>query len=167
MNIPEIWKRHEELVTKETVLLACSSGCNTCCYQLVPVIWSEWEYIEAYLKEKNLKGVIYNREKKVIQKWTRYKTDNKTWLTKDPAKPFHDWRGKKCIFLNHFGKCDIYPVRPMNCRTVSSTAKCKSLMQPEARRFRFPYEKELTEELWKMAPSMAIPDLFMGLKFEK
>lgn len=165
MNISEIYNKHSELVANETTILACSGKCNKCCYQLVTCSRTEYKLIDEYLTTNKLFGLIANRESKLISKWKEYKYINYNEFKYNPTKPLIDYEGKKCIFLNRFGLCDIYPVRPMNCRTVTSTKKCNSLYEPEATRFRFNFEKELTEKIWNIDNiNLGLIDLFIGIK---
>lgn len=55
-----------------------------------------------------------------------------------------DWIDKPCPFLNpESGACDIYPVRIIDCRTLTSTIICDKITEenPEKpKRFRFQLE---------------------------
>lgn len=161
--INEIYKILDDLHSKETITLACNKGCAACCIQLIPCTMLEWEEIKKYIKENRLKDRIKEREKKNLNSWERYRSHNINELRVDGAKALRDWSGVKCIFLNNRNACDIYPVRPMNCRVMSSTSICKDLNNPDSRRFRWKYEKDFMDQIWKMSPSMMLNDLFLNL----
>ena len=156
---------HDELINKETLKMACAKGCSLCCHQVVPSSKIEWDDIEKYIDEHNIREMIAERGKETIEEWKQYLADNWSEIMKDNQKPFNDWVLRKpCIFLDDKGSCDIHEVRPMSCRTMSSTVKCTSFSQPEAERFRFPYEKSLMEAIWKTGPSLTLIDLFSNSK---
>ena len=152
---------HDELSSKEPLKLACAKGCGFCCHQVAPSSLIEWNDIEKYIDDNNMREMIAERGKETIDEWKQYLADNWPEIMKDNQKPFKDWLGKKpCIFLNSESSCDIHEVRPMSCRVVNSTVKCVSMNQPEAARFRFEYERPLMEVIWESGPSSTLIDLF-------
>ena len=152
---------HDELSSKEPLKLACAKGCGLCCYQVVPSSKVEWDDIEKYIDDNGMREMIAERGKETIDEWKQYLADNWPEIMKDSQKPFDDWILRKpCIFLSSDQSCDIHEVRPMSCRTMSSTVKCVSFSQPESARFRFEYERPLMEVIWETGPSLTLIDLF-------
>lgn len=163
MNIIKIYAEHTALVEKETTSLACKSGCTMCCKQFTPCTKLEWDAISNYLVEHKLHTKIRKRNAKLFEEWKKYKKVNLPTMAQNPKKVFVDWMNKPCIFLNEQGACDVYEVRPMNCRTLTSTVTCTSLQQNEAKQFRFEYDRPMSEPIWHSGHTMVLPDLFLGL----
>lgn len=157
-----VYDIHDKLIEKE-MPMACCKGCSICCQQLVGCSLPEWAEIDKFLTENKLWEKIKKRNRKYIRDWTNYRKENLAELQKNGIKALQDWFDKPCIFLNK-GICDIYPVRPMNCRTISSTRKCQEHSEKECRRFRWEYERWLTEIFWESGPCMVIIDWFLSHK---
>lgn len=163
MDIIKIYRYHSELQAKETTPLACKSGCTMCCKQLVPCTQVEWNAISDYMVKYKLHTKIRKRNAKQLEEWKKYKKVNLPTMAQNPMKVFVDWMDKPCIFLNEQGSCDIYEVRPMNCRTLTSTVTCTSHHQEGCMQFRFEYDKPMSEPIWRSGHTMVLPDLFLGL----
>jgi Fe-S-cluster containining protein len=87
-----------------------------------------------------------------VREWRDYYRNNEFSIRLKPFKPLEDWAGKPCCFLNEeSGGCDIYPVRIMDCRTLTNLTPCESgkmqtlipceLHSPGPGRFRFQCER--------------------------
>ena len=162
IDVIKIYKDHTELVNQETVELACQSGCDLCCKQLAPCTKVEWDAISNFLVKNKLHTKIRKQAKKTLDEWKKYRKANIATMNLNPMKVFDDWLGKPCIFLDKEGACSIYEVRPMNCRTLTSTVKCESHNQIGCMQFRFEYDKPMSEPIWKSGHAMVLPDLFLG-----
>jgi Fe-S-cluster containining protein len=84
--------------------LACSKGCNHCCYMAVAVSDYEADMIGRYLgRDKVAAGMTVDKfaEAQTIERYTAV----------------------KCSLLGADGRCSVYPVRPMACRTHHNLAK--------------------------------------------
>lgn len=178
-----VYKVVDELTQRKLqedgVVLACRKSCSFCCYQMVTCTEVEWREIRSFLKErwremrKRLVG-------KALIPWMRYYRENISpdggevfqW---DPRKLYQDWLGKRpCIFLDQDGSCSIYPVRPIDCRTLTSTKTCISWKQPEAKRFRYKWElwannliMEEQERQSRMMATVPLPHWVLLFKKEK
>ena len=129
-----------EMEAERELKLACCSGCSFCCHQLVSCTELEWHEIRRFVRA-NWRG-MRKRVGEARRRWMKYFSSVKHELS-DPTKamkPAGDWFGKPCAFLSKDGCCTIYPVRPPDCRTMTSTARCTSWNQPEATRFRSGWE---------------------------
>jgi Fe-S-cluster containining protein len=156
---------YDELSSKETLKLACQSGCSLCCRQVVPTSRIEWNEIEKYIDENNLREVILDKNRDTIKEWQIYLRDNWNEIVKNGQKPYNDWLGKKnCIFLGDRGECSIHEVRPLSCRVLTSTSTCTTFSNPDSIIFRYDYERHLMELIWETGHSMSVIDLFSGLK---
>jgi len=160
----DVYERHSATRAADQTVLACTKGCSKCCEQLVPATRAEWEPIDAYLWERQLHARVFERAAATLARWSAYKRDNWLALQARGVKAFEDWLGTPCIFLNGEGGCDVYAVRPMACRTLTSTVRCDSHQQARVMRFRANGERELAEEIWASGHSMALTDLFLGMK---
>ena len=124
------------------IQLACRRGCSFCCHQLVTCTNIEWREIRKFLKSiKKRRYSLDNRLRRARLEWREYFRNNQDLLRSNPMKPHDDWQGKPCPFLNQEGLCDIYPVRSIDCRTLSSTETCTNWKKQEgSKRFRFEWE---------------------------
>jgi Fe-S-cluster containining protein len=99
----------------------CSKGCSYCCYQSIKIVASEELTISEYL-DKNVDDDKKQIIKSQLETWTEYffenTPDNKVLNDEDILK-FEERVVRDsipCFFLIE-GKCSIYPVRPLVCRT--------------------------------------------------
>lgn len=109
--------RYCDLITPELVSkfkVSCSKGCSHCCYQLVELRRFEMKAVLWYVKRNK---VFIDRQHLMKQRII------------DWQDPGVEVRHRKCVFLNGDHRCDIYPVRPMACRShfvVSESDLCDS-----------------------------------------
>ncbi len=96
-------KKIQSLIEKEHHFCFDCTRCGKCCYGPGNVYFSkkELENIKKYLKFKDTDWKIF--QSKII-----HKEKNGLYIHKT-----HN----KCIFLNDKNQCQIYPVRPLQCRT--------------------------------------------------
>lgn len=104
--------------------VACERGCSACCYQIVTASPLEWREIETYLRQTTgLLAQLRDRIKNAVRQWREYKD-------RHPRMPSYmqvstDFALKPCVFLDEpTGSCTIYPVRPLACRSMTSTKRC-------------------------------------------
>lgn len=93
-------ERISEAVTPHT---ACSKGCNHCCYMAVAVSSFEADLIGRYLGRNKVEAAAVPLEK-----------------YSDPSareNSVEHFTGVPCTLLGADGKCSVYPVRPIACRT--------------------------------------------------
>ena len=115
----------ENLTPQDHQRMACKAGCGSCCMVNVSVLLPEVLNISNYIVEN-------------------YSAEQLTLLLKKMAKLItiigdleDDERiavRKSCVFLNTQGMCDIYPVRPLLCRALTSTSAqdCKDALAMQA-----------------------------------
>lgn len=114
-----------ETVNPANPKLACCSGCSVCCYQGVSATKAEWLEIERYVIEHGILGRMRKHINSLLAKWDQYQTRNSAPRIQSQLDFAQDWIGKPCVFLNTTtGQCAIYPVRPVVCRTYTSTIRC-------------------------------------------
>lgn len=125
----------------ESLEIACKKGCGKCCHQVITCTRPEMEevfrYIESLSKSRRRELIV--RLKKTARKYLKWYQNNKGLLEGDSFAFHKAWLGKPCPFLNDKGECDIYPVRIIDCRTVTSTTDCQKDSSGR-KRFRFPFE---------------------------
>lgn len=160
-----LYAAHAAKVAAEPVALACGSGCAICCWQLVACSEAEYAEIDCYLDEQDVRAMIQRRGRGLLAEWQRYRAAHLPAMIANPLKPFADWFGRRpCLFLTAQNTCAIYPVRPFNCRSISSTMPCRDLNEPGCQNCRFPYERELAELFARLGPQLTLLDLFCGLR---
>lgn len=129
-NLNAIYFEVEEsnkLVQKKLPFISCPEGCSECCTGagLPAVTTLEWQEIEKYWfenlsEEQRLKiksklsyllfnfGKIYHFLSSNIGR----APSQKEWLILSPIL-----NGSSCPFLSETGRCEVYEVRPLVCRT--------------------------------------------------
>lgn len=131
----------EQEIARSGIEIACEKGCSFCCSQIVTVADDEWLAIEKCfirLPEATMEK-LYRRTKEILPLWTKWWRERRDESHEHPEVLYRDWAGIACVFLNEEGACDIYPVRPIDCRRVSSPVRCQTLDQPGRRGFTFPW----------------------------
>lgn len=92
--------------------IACRAGCGTCCVVNVSVLLPEAVAIAAHV-QREFSGEEFTRTKGRIEELyagSRWLDDEERLFLRRP-----------CAFLDDGGSCAIYPVRPLLCRSVTST----------------------------------------------
>lgn len=135
-----VYQTLDECLKDVGMEFACRKGCNLCCHQLVSCTTLETIEIIRYIEglERNFRRKLKRKFNKLGIKWQRYCNEAgiKRGSVVHPLEVMEDWVGKPCPFLSKEGFCDIYPVRIMDCRTVSSLQRCEDFKDNEAGRFR-------------------------------
>ena len=93
-------------------LIACRAGCGSCCVVNVSVLIPEGLAIAALLRRLPV------AEQELV-------TARLDWLWRAVRGLTDDERlslGQSCAFLDVSGHCLVYPVRPLLCRSVTSTS---------------------------------------------
>ncbi|MGA1845572.1 YkgJ family cysteine cluster protein [Deferribacter abyssi] len=128
-----------------TELIDCKSGCGYCCVVNISVLGIEAENIAEYLTS-DFHNDIMNLKQKLREKYllARGLTDEERIAAKI-----------ECIFLDDCKNCMIYPVRPILCRSVTSTDhnKCieavtMSVMDEDIKIISNIYIKEIYETVY-------------------
>lgn len=133
-----IYQTYDEFMKKELNtddIIACEKGCGMCCYQLVCCTEIEIQEIFKYIDElpRAKRRTLMTRLHKFAKKWIIYYIQNESNI--DSMKIYVDWWGKPCPFLNEEEYCDIYPVRIIDCRTVTNKTRCAPGKEGERYRF--------------------------------
>ena len=169
-----IYELHDELLAAELakgdVILACERGCGFCCHQLINVTKLEWQEIVKFIDTLPFrqKYWIKRRSDVAFQEWKRYdrslRSDQKTPTVANILRAYSDWMGKApCPFLNGENSCDIYPVRPIMCRTYTSTHKCQSWDDDnDGRQFRFEFQSWVNNLIFEIQPTIVIAVPFLA-----
>lgn len=102
--------------------LACRAGCGTCCMLNVAVLFPEVVAIVDYVLESWPPDRLRALVRRVDQ------------LSRRVAGLDHETRlslREHCAFLEESGSCAIYPVRPLICRSVTSTdaERCREALE--------------------------------------
>ncbi len=93
-------------------LIDCGPGCSSCCVVNVSTLMPEGFAIVRYICQQG-------------DKWTKRVTERLEALWRDVRGLDDDDRlfvRRPCAFLDDAGRCSIYPVRPLLCRSVTSTS---------------------------------------------
>ncbi|MBI2623113.1 MAG: hypothetical protein HYW65_00865 [Candidatus Liptonbacteria bacterium] len=121
--------------------LACGKGCSFCCRQLVTCTGIEWEAIMGWQRARGLFESLSAYFRKWCKQWRNYLRNHEHEIAESCYKPLEDWHGKPCVFLDARGECMVYPARPIDCRTMTSTVRCAQwTKQAGVKRFRHPWE---------------------------
>lgn len=127
-----VYQAFEEFLEQEAkifgVTLSCKRGCSSCCYTLVTCTEMEMDEIVGFIKAMSrlTRRPLLKQLQKTAIKWWNYYQRNERALSANPFQAFKDWEGKPCLFLNRArGHCEIYPVRIIDCRTLTSLAPCR------------------------------------------
>jgi Fe-S-cluster containining protein len=96
----------------EKSLVACGPGCGACCVLNVAVLFPEAVAITWFLKRRFSSGEIEDLCEKLQELLirTRWLDDEERLFARVP-----------CAFLDQRGNCMIHPVRPLLCRSITST----------------------------------------------
>ncbi|MFN2257369.1 MAG: YkgJ family cysteine cluster protein [Desulfuromonadaceae bacterium] len=93
-------------------MIACTAGCGSCCRVNVAILSPEAHNIAAYLRRtctaSELKQLCMRMRQMLVA--INGLDDDERIATNQP-----------CAFLNEERSCSIYPVRPLLCRSVTST----------------------------------------------
>ncbi len=110
--------------TGDRSLLACGVGCQDCCVVNVSITLLEGIAISRFIQQwpQSERAEV---EQKLETLWcaVRGLEDDERLMLR-----------KKCAFLDEQGGCTIYPVRPLFCRSISSTdvESCRAAVTGEA-----------------------------------
>ena len=101
-------QHHEE---GDRSLLACCSGCQACCVVNVSITLLEGISVARFLRQLDA-SLLTQIASRLDKLWcaVRGLEDDERLLAR-----------RKCAFLDDQGCCIIYPVRPLFCRSISST----------------------------------------------
>lgn len=115
----------EHLDGGEKSHIACAAGCGVCCMVNVAVLFPEAVAIVEYLRqalEPQSLACLVGRIGSLYRKIQWLDDEERIFLR------------RPCAFLDDAGCCSIYPVRPLLCRSVTSTdpKRCRQAiaMQP-------------------------------------
>jgi len=124
------------------IAFACQKGCAICCYQMILCTKPEMDEVILYIRrmEKKARRRLKKGLEASAREWEQYYAQNKMVIQHNPLLFLNDWMGKRCPFLSSDGACVIYPVRIIDCRTLSSLTKCANLETRSPKRLRFDFE---------------------------
>lgn len=96
----------------DTSLIACRAGCKSCCVVNVSVLFPEGLAISDYLQSLlPMKQARITERLDELWRAVRGLTDEERISLR-----------QSCAFLDDAGHCCIYPVRPLLCRSITSTS---------------------------------------------
>jgi len=100
-----------QLVGKDS-RIDCRDGCAHCCIVNVSVLQPEADSIAEHLFEKRSAEELLDLYQGIsrLEKETYYLDEEERIMARQP-----------CAFLDGSGSCSIYPVRPLLCRSITST----------------------------------------------
>jgi len=155
---------------------ACHKGCSFCCKQMVQVTSGEINEIIKYLnglrrkKRKRVMDLVWKRVKTYITWFDRLGGEMNPNLS-DQLWVHDQWLNKPCPFLSGSGVCSVHPARPIDCRTMHSTAVCKDWNEPGAARMPHEYEgwanNMILEQEEKARGAMAVAPIHHWLKVKE
>jgi hypothetical protein len=108
------------------ITLACKKGCSDCCHTLITSTEKEIDEAIGFVNHlpRTTRMPIVKRIMSMSREWRDYYGKNEFQIKVEPFKIFTDWQGKPCPFLGENGSCDIYPVRIVDCRTLTNLKQC-------------------------------------------
>lgn len=102
----------QHLTVEDHNFVACAPGCGSCCMVNVAVLAPEAKNIAQYLKKTRSDGELVELKKKMKQLVIAISNlDDEERIAVR----------RNCAFLSEQGECSIYPVRPLLCRSITST----------------------------------------------
>jgi Fe-S-cluster containining protein len=115
----------DRLCDRERSHIACAAGCGVCCMVNVAVLFPEAVVIVEHLRENLAEKDLACLTAKVETLYRKI-----IWLD-DEERVF---LRRPCAFLDEGGCCSIYPVRPLLCRSVTSTdpERCRQAIASHA-----------------------------------
>lgn len=102
----------KHLTAADYECLACAAGCGSCCMVNVSVLEPESINIARYLNhtlDDDERDVLLQAMKKMVHRISDVDEEERIAMRKN------------CVFLSEKGECTIYPVRPLLCRSITST----------------------------------------------
>jgi Fe-S-cluster containining protein len=101
------------LKDEDKKLIDCKAGCGTCCRVNVSLLLPEIFNIIEFLKANRNKDEILHLKEHIDKVYPNIKgyDDEERMIA-----------GVKCPFLSKDNNCSIYPVRPLLCRSITSTS---------------------------------------------
>ncbi|MCD6525985.1 MAG: YkgJ family cysteine cluster protein [Desulfuromonas sp.] len=101
----------KNLSAEDHKIMACAPGCSSCCIVNVEVLTPEAKNIANYLKRTR-------NDEQLVELKQRMKQLLIVISGLDDEERIAVRRN--CVFLCDQGKCSIYPVRPLLCRSITS-----------------------------------------------
>lgn len=101
----------EGLRQEEVCAIACRAGCGTCCHVNVSILWPEAFAIANYLIH------LPSEERGELVRKLEHVALRTRWMEEEERIHL----GIACPFLSDEQACSIYAVRPLLCRSVTST----------------------------------------------
>jgi len=100
----------------------CKKGCGYCCILNIPVLPPESDNIFHFIKSNFSSQELKNVKEKI---------DSYGFQIKNLDDEERIACRKPCVFLSDEESCSIYPVRPVLCRSVTSTSasECKQALE--------------------------------------
>lgn len=126
-----VYQTFDEFFEREVSIfgaaLSCKKGCSRCCYTLITSTEMEIDEVIHFINNlsRPVRMSLVRRIRVSAREWRDYYTDNQLAIRMNPAKLFIDWQDRPCPFLDEDdSSCSIYPVRIVDCRTLSSLIPC-------------------------------------------
>jgi Fe-S-cluster containining protein len=115
----------KHLTVEDHELLACAAGCGSCCMVNVSVLDPEAVNIARYLK-----GQLSDIERETLLLSMKKMVNAISDVDEEERIAMR----RSCTFLSDKGECTIYPVRPLLCRSITSTSAtaCRDALAMQA-----------------------------------
>ena len=127
--------------------IACAEGCGTCCVVNVAVLYPEAVAIAEYLRRTRSAAELETLTERLEELYRQV-----VWLDDDERVMLR----RPCVFLDEAGNCSVYPVRPLLCRSMTSTSAegCRQAIASQAFGENTPilvnlFQKDLMDEAFK------------------
>lgn len=110
-----------ELQALDRSRIACTAGCASCCVVNVAVLMPEAIALVRFLRQIESSGLGVELRERVGALYRKIRGLNEQQRLRLQLP---------CAFLSHQGRCQVYPLRPLMCRSVSSTdpAACRAAL---------------------------------------
>jgi hypothetical protein len=116
----------EKEIKASGITLTCAKGCSKCCHTFITSTEMEIDEAIGFINQlpRKIRMPIVRRALVQAREWRDYCNDNKFQIEVEPYKSFVNWT-KPCPFLGEDGSCEVYPVRIVDCRTLTTLGPCK------------------------------------------
>ena len=144
-SVAEAERLLQQRPAEERAPIDCGAGCDSCCVVNVSTLLPEGMAIRRYLQRFS-KAEQQQIAERLERLWQRVRgLDDEERLAVR----------RRCAFLNEQGSCRIYPVRPLLCRSITSTdaQSCRealfaAVFAEEKPVLMYQYQQQLYESLF-------------------
>ncbi len=107
------------------ITLTCRKGCSSCCHTFITSTEMEIDEVIRFINQlpRTSRMPLVRKVMGQAREWRDYYNKNRLKIECDTFKAFNNWPNP-CPFLGDNGSCEIYPVRIVDCRTLTTLGPC-------------------------------------------